>query len=61
MRPTLEARIDAQDSWTFHECLGLSAEYNIKVRAIIAMVYVRGKVYVDRTAKDGEQGNNEVI
>ncbi|MDH3643374.1 MAG: hypothetical protein OES38_14825 [Gammaproteobacteria bacterium] len=55
MRLTLEQRIDQQDTWTFRECLGLAAEYNVKVRMVVVTVLARGKNYVDgNPAKDGE-------
>ncbi len=49
---SLEERIDQQETWTFHECLGLSTQYNVKVRAIIAMVYQRGKHYIDSSTSE---------
>ena len=47
MAETLEERIDTQDEWTFSEVLGLSAEFGIKPRMIISMLFSQGKRYVD--------------
>lgn len=47
MKLTLEERIDQKDSWTFRECLGLAAEFNVKVRVVVVTVLARGKDYVD--------------
>lgn len=47
MSLTLEQRIDQQESWTFSECLGLAAEFNIKVRVVVVTVLARGKQYLD--------------
>ncbi len=44
---TLEQRIDQQEVWTFRECLGLAAEFNLKVRVVVLTVLARGKQYVD--------------
>ena len=49
--PTLEQRIDRQEQWTFTECLGLASEFNMKVRAVVVTVMVRGKRYVDGKQK----------
>jgi hypothetical protein len=50
MEFTLEERIDQKDTWTFRECLGLAAEFNVKVRAVVVTVLARGKNYVDGDA-----------
>ena len=55
---TLEERIDAQDVWTFAECLGLAADYGAKVRMVIASVYARGKTYVERDLTNPEGSRN---
>ena len=47
MNPRLEERIEAHDTWTFQECVGLAAEFNMKTRAVIALVMMKGKTYVD--------------
>jgi hypothetical protein len=47
MEFTLEERIDQQDTWTFRECLGLAAQFNVKVRVVVVTVLARGKNYVD--------------
>lgn len=53
--PTLEERIDQKDTWTFRECLGLAAEFNVKVRIVVVTVLARGKNYVDgNVGKDGD-------
>ncbi len=36
--------------WTFRECVGLAAEFNLKTRAVIAMVYACGAEYLDYEA-----------
>jgi hypothetical protein len=43
----LQARIAEQEVWTFKECLGLGALFNVKPRFVIAMVLAQGKDYVD--------------
>lgn len=48
MSKTIRERIDEQEVWTFSDCLGLSAEYDTKVRMVIVMVYAQGKTYVER-------------
>ncbi len=53
---SLEERIDQQDTWTFAECLGLAAEFGIKVRVVVVTVMARGKVYKDG---DGPHGLDE--
>jgi hypothetical protein len=52
---TLEQRIDQQETWTFKECLGLAAEYNVKVRVVVVTVLARGKNYNDGDAKTDER------
>ena len=50
MNAELERRIDARDAWTFPECLGLAAEFNTKVRLVVALVMMKGKRYSDGDA-----------
>ena len=59
MNQELLQRIDAQDTWTFKECLGLAAEFNMKTRFVIVTVLSRGKNYVDGNLgrRDDESGN----
>jgi len=45
---TLDECIAEQEVWTFSECLGLASEHGTKVRMVIAMIYARGKTYVER-------------
>ena len=45
MPESLTERIDAKETWTFAQCLGLASEYNVKVRVVIATVFARGKQY----------------
>ena len=47
MNDELEKRIQEQDDWTFKECLGLAAEFNLKTRAVILTVLANGKNYID--------------
>jgi hypothetical protein len=47
MNPELERRIDAQDAWTFRECLALAAEFDTKTRLVVALVMMKGKRYSD--------------
>jgi len=47
MNEELNKRIDQQETWTFKECLGLAAEFNMKTRFVIVAVLARGKNYVD--------------
>ena len=42
-----EERIASKDVWTYNECEGLAAEFNVKTRMIILMVHELGKTYVD--------------
>lgn len=50
MTQSLEQRIDAQEQWTFRECLGLAAEFDVKTRMVVVMVLARGKSYVEQAA-----------
>lgn len=43
----LEDRIETQEEWTFTEVLGLSAEFGMKPRMIISLLFASGKRYVD--------------
>lgn len=45
---TLEERIDAQEHWTFRECVGLAADFNVRTRMVVVMVLARGKSYSER-------------
>jgi len=47
MNEELKKRISEQDTWTFKECLGLAAEFNLKTRYVIVMVLAQGKNYAD--------------
>lgn len=47
MNPEIERRIDARESWTHRECIGLAAEFSTKPRYVIALVHARGKRYID--------------
>ena len=53
MNAELERRIESQDAWTFRECLGLAAEFDVKVRMVVALVMAKGKHYTD-----GEPGGS---
>jgi hypothetical protein len=46
----LVRRIEAQEAWTFQECLGLAAEFGTKVRLVVALVMMKGKRYSDGDA-----------
>ena len=50
MKQPIEERIRTQARWTFRECVGLASEYNMKTRAVIAMVMMLGAEYVDHEA-----------
>ena len=56
-QPSLQERIQEQDSWTFSECLGLATDYNMKVRMVIAMVYAAGRSYVERDLQAPESAD----
>ena len=47
MNDELDRRIREQEVWTFKECLGLAAEFNLKTRFVIVAVLAAGKDYVD--------------
>ncbi|MBT7335782.1 MAG: hypothetical protein HN856_15490 [Gammaproteobacteria bacterium] len=47
MNAELRRRIDQKDRWTFKECLGLAADFDVKVRFVIALVLSEGKTYTD--------------
>ncbi len=49
MNEQLEQKIRSRPRWTFQECAGLASEYNVKTRAVIAMVMMCGAEYVDHT------------
>jgi len=53
LNPELVRRIEAQEAWTFQQCLGLAAEFNTKVRLVVALVMMKGKRY-----SDGEAGGS---
>ena len=44
---TLQERIAERRVWTFKDCLGLAAEFNMKPRAVVVMVLAQGATYVD--------------
>ena len=52
MSQTLEERIDAQEQWTFRECLGLAAEFNVKTRMVVVTVLARGKGYSEQAPSE---------
>ena len=54
MNPQLIERINSQEIWTFHECLGLASEFNMKTRMVIIIVMAQGKTYRD----GGEDGKD---
>ena len=56
MNDTLEDRIETQKEWTFTEVLGLSAEFGIKPRMIISMMFASGKRYVDGEGLPSAEG-----
>ncbi|MDG2072639.1 MAG: hypothetical protein P8J55_13170 [Pseudomonadales bacterium] len=43
---------DAKNAWTFKECLGLAAEFNVKTRMVILLVLAQGKTYTDTSKTD---------
>ena len=43
----LEQRIADKETWTFRECVGLAAEFNVKTRMVVLMVHQLGKTYID--------------
>lgn len=55
MSQTLEERIAEKEEWTFQDCLGLATEFNLKPRAIVAMVFEQGKSYVDGEGLPSQQ------
>ena len=55
MNPELEKRIDAKDTWSFRECVGLASEFNLKPRYVIAFILSKGKNYIDHEEKTGEE------
>lgn len=52
MTQTLEERIDAQDRWTFRECVGLASEFGLRTRMVVVTVLARGKDYVEKESED---------
>lgn len=48
MTQSLEERIDAQEQWTFRECLGLAADFDVRTRMVVVTVLARGKRYVEQ-------------
>jgi hypothetical protein len=50
MTQSLEERIDAQEQWSFRECLGLAAEFDVKTRMVVVLVLARGKHYVEQAS-----------
>ena len=57
MNKELERRIDEKEEWTFKECLGLAADFNLKTRLVVTMVLARGKNYVDGGRETGEKAD----
>ena len=47
MNPELIKRINAREVWTFQDCLGLGAEFNVKPRFVITLVLAQGKQYYE--------------
>ena len=47
MNPEVVKRIEAQERWTFQDCVGLASEFGIKTRAVIVAVMMYGKTYVE--------------
>ena len=47
MNPEVVKRIEAQERWTFPECVGLASEFGMKTRAVIVAVMMYGKTYVE--------------
>ena len=45
MTQSLEERIDAQERWTFRECVGLASEFGLRTRMVVVTVLARGKDY----------------
>ena len=43
----IEKRIEAKDVWNFHDCQGLAVEFGVKTRYVIALVFMKGKEYVE--------------
>ena len=58
MNKNIEERIRSQSVWTFRECVGLAAEFNLKTRAVIAMVYACGREYLDYEAGEEAEERN---
>ncbi len=57
MELTLAERIAQQEVWTFQECLGLSAEFGVKVRVVVVTVLASGKQYVDGSRQRDDESN----
>ncbi len=53
---TLEERIDAQEQWTFRECVGLASEFQVRTRMVVVTVLARGKSYSEKAPE--EPGEN---
>ena len=59
MNPQLKARIEEKDVWTFPECVGLSSEFGIKVRAVIAFIMMSGKTFVEEPGTEATTSPRE--
>lgn len=57
MNPELKTRIEAKETWTFRECVGLASEFNLKPRYVIGFVLSLGKNYVDTESEDDDHSN----
>ena len=53
MSDPIEKRIEEKEVWTFHDCQGLAAEYGVKTRYVIGLVFMKGKEYVDAAGATG--------
>lgn len=51
----IEKRIEEKDVWTFHDCQGLAAEFGVKTRYIIGLVFMKGKEYIDASHEVAEK------
>lgn len=49
---TLEERIDAQEQWTFRECVGLASEFQVRTRMVVVTVLARGKGYSEKAPEE---------
>lgn len=49
---SLEERIDAQEQWTFRECVGLASDFQVRTRMVVVTVLARGKSYSEKAPED---------